>query len=606
MKTTGHPLRCLIVEDMEDDAMLVLRELRAHGYVVTAERVDTPEAMRAALERATWDLIVSDYTMPRFSGLEALKLLQARGSDLPFILVSGAMGEEVAVNAMRAGVHDYLLKNDLRRLGPAVKRELAHAADRRARRQAEAAARESSALLVAAGKMANLGGWSVDLSNNTVYWSDEVARIHDEAPGFSPPLTDAINYYAPKWRDRITEVFTACAREGTPYDEELEIITARGRRVWVRTNGQAVRDEAGRIHQVHGAFQDISKRKNLEQIDHFLAEVGVSPERESFFPSLARFLAKILQMDYICIDRLEGDMLNATTLAVWHDGEFEDNVTYALKDTPCGEVVSNKVCCYPAHVSRNFPNDAALQQLRAESYVGVTLFSHTGQPIGLIAVIGRQSLANRAFAEGTLARVAPRAAGELERMMVEAQVQQSEERYRLITESASDLIWLYNLKTAHFDYISPSVERLLGYTREEVQAADLTTVLTPASAVLARTTLGRRIAALARGDRSEIQHRDSYEHVRKDGSIMIGEVTSTALLDQAGQPVKILGVARDITERKRSEEAIVQQLDELRRWQEVMLDREDRVQELKQEVNELAARLGLPLPYPSQAAGVAK
>ena len=139
MSATTQPLRCLLVEDEEDDAKLILRELRARGYGVTSERVDTPEALRAALERAPWDLVISDFSMPQFSGLDALKILQASGRDLPFILVSGAMGEETAVNAMRAGAHDYLLKDKLTRLGPAVQRELREAAQRHARCEAELA-----------------------------------------------------------------------------------------------------------------------------------------------------------------------------------------------------------------------------------------------------------------------------------------------------------------------------------------------------------------------------------------------------------------------------------------------------------------------------------
>ena len=83
-------------------------------------------------------------------------------------------------------------------------------------------------------------------------------------------------------------------------------------------------------------------------------------------------------MDFVCIDRLDPDGLTAHTLAVWTDGRFEDNVSYALKDTPCGDVVGQAVCCFPAGVQRSFPDDEVLQDLRAESYVGVTLFSHTG------------------------------------------------------------------------------------------------------------------------------------------------------------------------------------------------------------------------------------
>jgi len=141
------PLRCLVVEDVEDDALLVLRELRAGGCDVTAERVETAEAMQAALARQPWDFVISDYKMPRFSGTAALELLKASGLDLPFIIVSGTIGEDTAVEAMRLGANDYFMKGRLARLAAAVKRELINAATRRAHRQAEADLKGEQALL---------------------------------------------------------------------------------------------------------------------------------------------------------------------------------------------------------------------------------------------------------------------------------------------------------------------------------------------------------------------------------------------------------------------------------------------------------------------------
>jgi two-component system cell cycle sensor histidine kinase/response regulator CckA len=131
------PLRVLVVEDSEDDTLLVMRELRRGGYAPMFERVDAPEAFTAALARPSWDVIITDYSMPHFSGLKALALLKESGHDLPFIIVSGAIGEDVAVSAMKAGAHDYLMKDNLARLGPAVQRELHDAKARLARRRAE-------------------------------------------------------------------------------------------------------------------------------------------------------------------------------------------------------------------------------------------------------------------------------------------------------------------------------------------------------------------------------------------------------------------------------------------------------------------------------------
>jgi signal transduction histidine kinase len=131
------PRRILMVEDSADDAELTARALRRSGCEMTFERVETSEAMRAALLREKWDLVIADYSMPHFNGLEALKLLQEQGLDLPFILVSGTVGEDVAVEAMKCGAGDYVLKNNLVRLPFAVERELRDFEMRGARKRAE-------------------------------------------------------------------------------------------------------------------------------------------------------------------------------------------------------------------------------------------------------------------------------------------------------------------------------------------------------------------------------------------------------------------------------------------------------------------------------------
>jgi signal transduction histidine kinase len=133
----GQKLRLLIVEDNERDAALLVRELQRGGYDLTFERVDTPDAMNAAIDRQSWDLVVSDYSMPCFGAQAALAVVKERAPELPFIIVSGAVGEEVAVDAMRAGAHDFMPKGKLTRLLPAIKRELKEAAGRAERKAIE-------------------------------------------------------------------------------------------------------------------------------------------------------------------------------------------------------------------------------------------------------------------------------------------------------------------------------------------------------------------------------------------------------------------------------------------------------------------------------------
>lgn len=128
-------IRVLLVEDSEADAALLLRELERDGYEVVARRVQTGPELSAALDSSSWDIVLSDYALPQFSGSEALAMIKARGLDLPFIIVSGTVGEEAAVEAMRGGAHDYVLKQSLVRLCPAIERELREAALRAERRR---------------------------------------------------------------------------------------------------------------------------------------------------------------------------------------------------------------------------------------------------------------------------------------------------------------------------------------------------------------------------------------------------------------------------------------------------------------------------------------
>ena len=169
---TNVPIHVLIVEDSEDDALLTVQELERSGYAPVYERVDTLETMVAAIPRKSWDIVIADYSMPRFSGLAAIRLIREVGLDIPVIVVSGAIGEETAVAAMKAGAADYVMKGNMARLGPAIDRELREVQERRERRKAEAALRrteveldEAQRSLVQSEKLAALGRFSSGIAH---------------------------------------------------------------------------------------------------------------------------------------------------------------------------------------------------------------------------------------------------------------------------------------------------------------------------------------------------------------------------------------------------------------------------------------------------------
>ncbi len=258
----SRPLRILIVEDSENDTQLLLHELRRGGYDPTHERVESAAAMDRALARQQWDLVIADYSIPNFNSMAALALLKERGHDLPFIIVSGTITEETAVATMKAGAHDYLLKGTLKRLIPAIERELREAESRRKRRKSEEALRESEKRLQAILDNSPAIIFLKDTEGRYLYVNPQFGKLTPLTPEQILGKTDAEIFtteQAAAFRANDLKVLQAGValefEEVTRHQDELHTSVV---------SRFPLRNTEGKVYALCGIVTDITERKNLE------------------------------------------------------------------------------------------------------------------------------------------------------------------------------------------------------------------------------------------------------------------------------------------------------------------------------------------------------
>jgi diguanylate cyclase (GGDEF)-like protein/PAS domain S-box-containing protein len=262
----GIPLRVLIVENSAKDAEWVLSELRRGGYAPAPERVSTAEEMKGALECQRWDIAFGNDSMPHFNGIAALKLLQEKGLDLPFIFISDTLGEETAVEAIKNGANDCITKGCLKRLLPVVARELRESGVRRERQRVEEQLRQSEERFR-------------QLAENIteVFWmsNPEMSEILYISPGYEKiwGRTCQSLYEQPAaWLDAIhpddqERVMKASVTDHVlgAFDEEYRIIRPDGSIRWIRDRAFPIKDASGQVYRVTGIAQDITEQKQTEQ-----------------------------------------------------------------------------------------------------------------------------------------------------------------------------------------------------------------------------------------------------------------------------------------------------------------------------------------------------
>jgi PAS domain S-box-containing protein len=253
-------LHLLIIDDSEDDGVLIARALEKENFKLSYKRVENHAELNAALEDRAWDLIISDYSMPGFNGADALKLCREKAFDAPFIIVSGRIGEEVAVDMMKAGASDYVMKDDLPRLAPAVNRELRAARDRKIRRQAQLAMAHLASIV----ETCDDAIISQTLGGTVLSWNSGAERMF----GYTAEdmIGESIEHLVP--RDQQKEI--SDIRDVIQLGQRVERIeTVRLRRdgtgIDVSITVSPIKNADGNIHGASIVFRDITERKRQEK-----------------------------------------------------------------------------------------------------------------------------------------------------------------------------------------------------------------------------------------------------------------------------------------------------------------------------------------------------
>ena len=263
------PVRILLVEDNRHDYIAFRRALQKSGKEATIRHFVRAEE---ALDHLTgnvgsYDLVVADHNLPAMTGLEFCERLLKRQLRIPVVLLTGQGNEHLAISALKAGVSDYIIKDPqqgyLELLPMALEEVMRRAEDRRARFEAEKALRKSQAILNATQKIARIGGWETYLETGEQVWTEEVYRIREVDADFQPTLEKGLDFFTPESRPLLEAAVNRAVETGEPWDLELEMDTAKGRRRWVRTIGKALQ-KMGKTVKLYGSLQDITDRKRLE------------------------------------------------------------------------------------------------------------------------------------------------------------------------------------------------------------------------------------------------------------------------------------------------------------------------------------------------------
>ncbi len=580
MSEMGTPLRVLIIEDSEIDALMLILELKRGGYEPVHERVETIEAVRAALQNMAWDIILCDYYLSGFDGLQVLAIVKETGIDVPFILISGAIGEEVAVEAMKAGAHDCIMKDRRQRLLPAVERELREAAMRREHRRVAAAFRESEGkfrLLVENAPDAVF----VHVRECLAYLNPAAVRLlgaESAKAVLGTPVTDHVH---PDYR--------VLARERMRLVNEERKAVRMIEQQYLKVDGSVIDVEVSAVPITYensdGALvfvHDITDRKRAEEEQRRNREAAERlAEEMAVIAEIGRLIGSTLDIDevyerfavetrkLILFDRLAinlYDFKKSTLRVAYVSGssisDRQQGDSPALTGTFSEEIIRTQTSLLfqPASIEEIDEIVARFPPLFATFQVG--LLSLMGIPLvyrnEVIGVLHFRSKKPNAYTERDL-RLAERIGAQIAGAIANAQLftdlketegslRESEQRFRALFEQAAVGVAEIEIETGRFLTVNRRLYELVGMTEREMLATTFQAITHPEDLHLHED----KTALLLAGKIGRYSLEKRY--LRKDGAVIWVDIAVSPLWKPGENPGRNMIVVEDITERKRAQE----------------------------------------------------
>jgi PAS domain S-box-containing protein len=528
----GKPLRVLIVEDSDDDVLLTIRALKKGGYDPEYKRVETAEAMRTALREQTWDIIVCDYSMPQFNGLAAIALLKETGIDIPLLIVSGAIGEETAVECMRLGAHDYIMKGNLSRLVPAIERELKEAESRSQHKQAKYKLSESEKHYRMLFNSIDEGFCIIEVifdenEKPIDYRFLEINPSFERQTGLIDAQGKRMRELAPQHEEHWFEIYGKIALTGEPvrFENRAEQLH-RWYDVYAFRNGQPEN------RQVAILFNDITERKRI-----------TAAMEENALKYQALFENQLNGLAY-CKIVVDENNRPVDYIFLEINNAFEEHTGLKKKDV-LGRRITEII---PGFEKSTF------------DFIGVH---------GRVALTG-EAVKFEQYQEGlqrwySVFVYSPKEgyfvsifSDITDRKQAGEALKRSEGKYRAIFENAIEGIYQATTEGSYVS-VNPAFAKMLGYKTPEEMISSITDIATQIY-----VNHDERLELIKQLDVSDLVEEFEFRAYRKDGKILWLLANARVIRDENGNIEYFEGRVQDITQRKRAEDELKNTLDSLR------------------------------------------